>query len=163
MGSQLVSTLPTCYGEVTSHAPGQDGHNRVLPVPTVGQTVNASAEVGAWHTLAPPKRGSPATLRLAHSVPVPCGTNLGLSPFGFRVNSSAPSRNGTGWICTNLVMYLQFTRPPRFLAWISPEKCNGQQDDAVGKTAKSLLRGLFSSGNCPTIALSGAWVAARCR
>jgi len=115
VGSQLVSTLPTCYGEVTSHAPGQDGHNRVLPVPTVGQTVNASAEVGAWHTLAPPKRGSPATLRLAHSVPVPCGTNLGLSPFGFRVNSSAPSRNGTGWICTNLVMYLQFTRPPRFL------------------------------------------------
>ena len=113
VGSQLVSTLPTCYGEVTNHAPGQDGRNRVLPVPTVGQTVNASAEVGAWHTLAPPKRGSPATLRLAHSVPVPCGTNLGLGPFGFRVNSSAPSRNGTGWICTNLVMYLQFTRPPR--------------------------------------------------
>ena len=110
VGSQLVSTLPICYGEVTNHALGQDGHNRVLPVPTVGQTVNASAEVGAWHTLAPPKRGSPATLRLAHSVPVPCGTNLGLSPFGFRVNSSAPSRNGTGWICTNLVMYLQFTR-----------------------------------------------------
>ena len=113
MGSQLVSTLPICYGEVTNHAPGQNERNRVPQVPTAGQTVNASAEVGAWHTLAPPKRGSPVTLRLAHFVTVPCGAALGTYPFRVRVYSSVPSRNGTGWICTNLVMYLQFTRPRR--------------------------------------------------
>jgi len=110
VGSQLVSTLPLCYGEVTTHAPGQDERNRIPQVPTAGQTVNASAEVGAWHTLVPPKRGSPVTLRLAHFVTVPCGAALGAYPFRVRVNSSVPLRNGTGWICTNLVMCLQFTR-----------------------------------------------------
>lgn len=47
---------------------------------------------------------------LAHSVPTLCRANLGLLG-----HSSVPSRNGTGWIDTNLVMYLQFTQPPGLL------------------------------------------------
>ncbi len=82
MGSQLVNTLPVCESESATHVLRWEDRNRVSDIPTVGQTVNASPLVGGWHPLAPPKRASPRTLWLAHSVASPCGPTLGLSLIG---------------------------------------------------------------------------------
>ena len=58
---RFESAVHACH--INSFRKGMDFRAySVARVPTVGQTVDASTEVGAWQTLAPPQRGSPVTL-----------------------------------------------------------------------------------------------------
>ena len=75
-----LAQYPVVTSEATKHVPGQGGHSRILTVPTVGKTANASDLGAPWHTLTPPNVAPLVTPWTAHIADAPYGTPLGAYP-----------------------------------------------------------------------------------
>jgi hypothetical protein len=74
---------------------------------------SASGLGAPWHTCLPPKRDSPLAPWLAHFDTTPYGIALGAYPLQgeVRATGTVPSRKGTDWILTNLIMCFSIHAP----------------------------------------------------